>query len=174
MTPPAQLIDDLRILEPPNPWVLYYWIGGALLVLLLLVLLVRVSRAWRRRTRSGMVHDIRAAQEEALAALEELFPMVEEGMGKTYAINSSKVLRQYFERRFDIRAPVQSTDEFLEEIQHSPLLNSENQELLELYMNSCDYLKFARGVALHEELEDMHAIAVHLVKETGKGTEGRA
>jgi hypothetical protein len=172
MTSPSELIDDLRILEPPDPWLLYYWIGGGLLGLLLLFLLVRLCRAWRQRRGMSGAHDSRAAQAEALAALEELSSMVDERLGKPYAIESSKILRQYFERRFDIRAPVQSTEEFLHEMQHSPLLNEENQELLELYMNSCDYLKFARGVALREELEDMHAIAVHLVKETRSGSDG--
>ena len=172
MTPPSELIDDLRILEPPDPWLVYYWIGGGLLALLLLYVLVRLFRAWRKRRGVSSARDIRAAQVEALAALEQLSTMVDERLGKPYAIESSKILRQYFERRFDIRAPVQSTEEFLHEIQRSPLLDSENQELLDLYMNSCDYLKFARGVALREELEDMHAIAVHLIKETSAGSEG--
>lgn len=172
MTPPSELIDDLRILEPPDPWLLYYWIGGGLLGLLLIYMLVRLFRAWKRRRGRNVARDIRAAQADALAALEQLFSMVDEGLGKAYAIESSKVLRQYFERRFEIRAPVQSTEEFLHEMQHSPLLDEENQELLELYMNSCDYLKFARGVAQREELEDMHAIAVHLIKETREECEG--
>jgi hypothetical protein len=175
MTPLAELIDDLRLLEPPNPWLLYYWAGGAVLALLFLLLLVRMIRSWRRRPGAVSERQVRAAQEDALASLQELFAMVEEGQGKPYAIESSRIIRTYVERRFDIGASRRSTEEFLHEVQYSPQLAPENQELLGQFLNFCDYLKFARGIASQEELEGLHAAAVQFITETRAGVmEGQA
>lgn len=172
MTPLAELIDDLRLLEPPNRWLLYYWVGGAILLLLLLWILMRVIRAWRRSPGTASARHILAAQEDALASLQELFAMVEEGQGKPYAIESSGIIRRYVERRFDIGASRRSTQEFLHEAQHSPQLAPEHQELLGQFLTFCDYLKFARGIASRDELEHLHAAAVQFVSETRAGTGG--
>ncbi len=172
MTPLAELIDDLRLLEPPNPWLIYYWAGGAIVALLLLWLVIRGIRAWRRRPRAVSARHIRAIQQEALASLQELFAMVEEGQGKAYAIESSAIIRYYVERRFNAGASRRSTEEFLHEAQHSSYLAPEHQELLGQFLACCDYLKFARGIASREELEELHAAAVQFVKETRAGSGG--
>lgn len=166
MTPPVELIDDLRILQPPNPWLIYYWAGGAALGLLILLFGLKMFRRWRQRRAAGSNIQIRAAQEEALSALEQLFSVVEAGQAKAYAIESSAILRRYVEQRFEIRAPQKSTEEFLREAQHSSQLSPELQELIASFLGCCDFLKFGRGIATRDELEALHAAAIQLVSET--------
>ncbi|MHA3769969.1 DUF4381 family protein [Verrucomicrobiota bacterium sgz303538] len=169
MSTPAELIEDLRLLEPPNPWMLYYWIAAGLAAVLLIVLLLFVIRAvWRRR--ASLSHDHAwAAREEALAALENLYELVKQEHGRQYAIESSSVIRRYIEQRFEIRASMCSTEEFLHEAQHSPSLEPEYQELLGQFLGWCDFIKFGRGIADREDLDQLHTAAIDFVKNSGNG-----
>lgn len=163
----AQLIDDLRLLEPPNPWLLYYWGGGILATVLLILIIWAIARSvQRKRSAGGGVAEERDAQEDALQALEALFELVHAGRGRHYAIESSAIIRRYIERRYRIRAPHRSTEEFLQEAQHAPELSADHQALLREFLHCCDFLKFARGLASRAELQDLHNSAVAFVKNT--------
>jgi hypothetical protein len=166
MSAPLELVEDLRLLEPPNPWIVYYWAGGLVGALLLFLLIRAIVKRLRRPHVGVPLAEIRAAQRDALSALEGLFHLIVEGQGKTYAIESSAIIRQYIERRFGIRAPTHSTDEFLHEAQDAPELSPEFRELLSQFLRCCDLLKFARGIATRSELEELHTAAVQFVKET--------
>src|SRR4051812_11506406 len=113
MMPPDSLLDDLRILEPPDPMRYVYWGLGFLGLVLLFFLVRALVRSFKRRDGGASRREIAAAQEDALAELERLFALVEEGQSKPYAIESSGIVRRYIERRFSIRAPQRSTEEFL-------------------------------------------------------------
>jgi hypothetical protein len=163
----AQLIDDLRLLEPPDPWLLYYWAGGILATLLLALIVWAIVRNIRRkRSGSGGPGDVWGAQEDALQALEALFDLVHAGRGRHYAIESSAIIRRYIERRYRIRASQQSTEEFLHEAQHAPELSGDHQRLLREFLHCCDFLKFARGLASRAELQELHSSAVAFVRNT--------
>jgi hypothetical protein len=161
----AELIDDLRLLEPPepfrlNPWALAAAIGG----LLLLWLFIRYLRA----TRGARAQAAAAAQAytDALAELERLFALVDREESRPYAIESSAIIRRYIETRFELSAPRRSTEEFLAEAQQSPKLPPAHQASLREYLRICDLLKFARTLANRTELTQLHEAAVHFVKET--------
>ena len=165
MNPPEKLIDDLRLLEPPEPFRLNPWIVGA--VLLAIALFWWFSR-WHRATRGVREHKsaMQKAQEDALAELERLFALIDREESRPYAQESSGIIRRYIEARFDLNAPRQSTEEFLEEVQHSPRLTPTHQELLAEFLRVCDLLKFARTFANRDELKALHDAAVNFVKET--------
>jgi hypothetical protein len=162
MNPPDQLIDDLRLLEPPEPWQVDWWIVGATLVLLVLLvwLLVRMrkGRGARQQARA-----LRIAHREALAELERLFAMVEQEQSRPYAIESSSIIRRYLEEGYALQAPRRATDEFLIEAQQSPKLSSEQRDSLAEFLRCCDLLKFARASANRAELEQLHTAAVRFV-----------
>jgi hypothetical protein len=166
MNAPGELMDDLRLLEPPNPLLPYYWAGAALaLFLIILIGWTLVRRARSRRCVEAKI-DCPGAQEDALAALQELFTLVKEEQGRMYAIESSAIIRRFIERRFGIRAPAQSTDEFLHAAQSAQELGEEHQAALGVFLKCCDLLKFGRGRADRAELEELHAAAVRFVYET--------
>jgi hypothetical protein len=166
MTPlPDQLIDDLRLLEPPEPWRVNPWIAAALILLALGVW-------WYVRHRRA-THDVRqqaklekAAYHDALADLEKLFALVDQEQSRPYAIESSAIVRRYIESRFQLSAPRRSTEEFLVEATKSPSLAPEYQALLAEFLRICDLLKFARTLANRSELHQLHEAAVRFVKET--------
>ncbi|MDB6150282.1 MAG: hypothetical protein JWQ44_1730 [Chthoniobacter sp.] len=165
MNPQGDIIDDLRLLEAPEPWRVNYWLLGALLLLALIAWwLVRRWRAGRReQTREELMQQ---AHEDALAELARLFALIDEEQSRPYGIESSAIIRRYVESRFRLAAPQRSTPEFLKEAQHSPKLTAEYQALLGEFLRYCDLLKFARTFADRDELENLHAAAVHFVTET--------
>jgi hypothetical protein len=163
----GELVEDLRLLEPVNPLLYAGWALG------LLLLVVGVVMFWRRRRKRGLgvsaaalPADPKAARKHALAALDQLSKLVEQGDGRTYAIESSAVIREYIERRFGLRAPVLATKEFLEHARGSLHLDPHHAELLAEYLRCCDLLKFGRSHADLGELQQIHGAAIRFVMET--------
>lgn len=169
MTAGDGLIEDLRLLEPSNPAEAYWWVGVSFVGVLLLLLLWKWVARRRRRQRAvagPSAAEIQSAQADALEALNSLFSLVQEEHSRRYAIESTRIIREYLERRFAIVAPLRATEEFLREAQHSPLLTQHHHETLAELLRCSDFLKFGRGRASREELELLHSAAVDFVGET--------
>ena len=165
MNPPDQLIDDLRLLEPPEPFRLNPWIVAAVLAVLVFLWWFR---RWRKTTHGArsQAQAIRQAHDDALAELERLFALIEREESRPYATESSAIIRRYIETRFALSAPRRSTEEFLAEAQQSPKLEPQHRALLGDFLRICDLLKFARTFANRAELKELHEAAVRFVKET--------
>ncbi len=165
MNPPDQLIDDLRLLEPPEPFRINPWLVVAVLALLVFVWWFR---RWRLSTRGARLQARAAHQayDDALADLERLFALVDREESRPYAMESSTIIRRYIETRFELSAPRRSTEEFLIEAQQSPRLEAPHKALLSDFLRICDLLKFARTIADRSELKNLHEAAVRFVKET--------
>jgi hypothetical protein len=163
----TNIIDDLRMLEAPQPLTARDWaLIAAGFLLLLGILLWRRARA--RRERLPTPAEVQAAQEDALAELEKLRPLIQVATSRQYAIGASGVVRRYIERRFGIRAPKRSTEEFLLEAQSSQRLDGRHRTNLAGFLAGCDFLKFARALAEVPELEQLHRAAVLVISETQK------
>lgn len=165
MNPPTELIDDLRLLEPPEPFRLNYGLILACLVLLLLIGWIIRARRMKKSAQSG-ADAMQQAHADALAELGRLFALIDTEQSRPYAIESSAIIRRYIEVRFDLAAPKRSTEEFLAEAQQSPNLAPDYQTLLADFLQCCDLLKFARTVADRAELVQLHEAAICFVKET--------
>jgi len=161
----AELIDDLRLLEPPEPFRINPWLLAAIVAVLLLIwLFIRYLRATRGAR--AQAHAAQQAYTDALEDLERLFALVDREESRPYAIESSTIIRRYIETRFELSAPRRSTEEFLVEAQQSPKLPPAHQASLREYLRICDLLKFARTLANRTELTQLHEAAVSFVKET--------
>jgi hypothetical protein len=164
MNTATNLIDDLRLLEAPKFWVGWWLVGFVVLAVALGVFIWRRRLAALRDADQGVV--AMQAQEDALVALQKARPLMAEVTAKLYAIEVSGIIRRYIERRFGIRAPHRSTEEFIVEAQQSPKLDPRHRQLLTDFLGTCDFLKFARGLAEFSELETVHHAAVGFVSET--------
>ena len=172
MNEPTELIDDLRLLEPPQPFHIPYALIFACLVAI--VLIGWIIRARRAKSTAQSGQDVlREAHANALAELERLFALIDTAQSRPYAIESSAIIRRYIEVRFDLAAPKRSTEEFLAEAQQSPKLAPESQTLLADFLQCCDLLKFARTLASRNELVQLHEAAIRFVKETAPEPVGK-
>ena len=84
---------------------------------------------------------------KALAALHKLTEsdLWEKGLYKEYFSRLSDILRVYIEDRFQLRAPEQTTEEFLAILRQDPEFTYEQREMLRSFLNECDMIKFAKG-----------------------------
>lgn len=162
---PAQLIDDLRLLQAPTP--LWVWV---LALLTLIPVTVVVVFVWRRRQANRRIlsgqNVAKTAHEDALADLEAARRLISAGNSKPYGIEVSRIVRRYIEIRFGIYAPRRSTEEFLMEAQFSSRLESHHRALLARFLGACDLFKFGRTHAELDELNLMHRAAEGFVRET--------
>jgi len=165
VNPPDDLIDDLQLVEPPEPFRLNWWYVAAGVAALLL-LIVYLKMRGRTKLIRLQAAKIRRAWVDALEELEKLFALIDREESRNYAVESSAIIRHYIEDRFELSAPRQSTEEFLETAQHSPKLEPRHQQSLGEFLRICDLLKFAKTLADKQELRNLHDAAVAFVKET--------
>ena len=112
-------LEQIIELKDVPLWPGWYWIGGA--ILLLIALLVLFLTRKRKSDSTASVAQI-PPHEKALQELRDIWSDQEELDDKIFVITVSDVLRRYIEAAFSIRAPERTTEEFLEEAsQHEDL-----------------------------------------------------
>jgi len=89
-----------------------------------------------------------------------------EGGIEPYHTRLSGVLRHYLERRFSLRAPEQTTQEFLEGLRRSSALPPEQQELLREFLGRCDLAKFACAEFSADDCRIVGQMARQFVEQT--------
>ncbi len=143
--PPTLGEQDLEEIAGPEtlPSRRWLWIGaGAAAAVALAGAAVLLRR--RARRRAAPVKPLGSA-EAALAELEALLArgLPEQDRFREFYQELSDLARRYVERRYAIRAPERTTEEFLREAQDSPALSG-HSELLRGFLRHCDLVKFAR------------------------------
>jgi hypothetical protein len=139
----AKLHDALGPLDPDvggTPWIWIVGIASALAVLGSGSLLA--LRAWQARRRLAKR---KSAYEEAVAKLRVLEQRgaPTEDLADGWFVELSAIVRGYLERRYEIRAPELTTEEFLQVATRSPELTPDHRSLLTSFLERCDRVKFA-------------------------------
>lgn len=114
-------------------------VGGALMLVSGSLLAFRAYRARRR------IQQQRSAYEEAVMELRALedrgAPNAE--TADAWFVRLSSIVRGYLERRYEIRAPELTTEEFLLVATARPELTEEHRGMLSEFLERCDRVKFA-------------------------------
>jgi hypothetical protein len=152
-------------LPPPPPWP--RWPLGVVLAVLLVGVAVGV---WRRRRRARPEAPPLSPQAWALQELDRLeaLDLPAQGAVNRYHTLLSDTLRRYLELRFQLRAPRQTTAEFLQAGETTRRLNPAQQELLRDFLQRCDLAKFAQANPSPEECRAVADVARSFVSETSK------
>jgi hypothetical protein len=116
-------------------------------VLLLLVALAAVVPAWHlaRRIKRRVVLARMSPRERALHELQALLArhLVEQDNLKDFYIELTMVVRRYIERQHRIRAPEQTTEEFLAAVRNDARFDAAVVARLRAFLESSDLVKFA-------------------------------
>jgi hypothetical protein len=147
-----------------SPWV---WIVGSGLVSA--GLLAGVWWWYRQQRRATAVPlPQRPAHLLALAALEHLQrqDLIGQERIEEFYVRVSAILRRYIEWRFGLRAPEQTTEEFLVAALATGGLIVAHRDLLEAFLQHCDLVKFARYRPTPSAMEDTFASAKTFVEHT--------
>jgi len=148
----------LNEIKPPVPFPrsfsLWIWlgIGSALVVagIAVVVILIRrrrkVEEVWSQRV---------LAHELAYEALRRLVAedLVKKGEIKVFYQRLSGVIRHYIENRFGLRAPEQTTEEFLTGLEVMREFPGTYKPLLKTFLNHCDLVKFAEHQPRAEDIQ---------------------
>lgn len=123
------------------------WSGITLAGLLALALLFFGVRYLRLRIRLARM----APRERALLELQQLLEkhLAEKGLFKQFYVELTHVVRRYIERRHGIRAPKQTTEEFLQMALQSGSFPPPTLQRLQDFLTSADLVKFA-GISASE------------------------
>ena len=81
------------------------------------------------------------------------------------------MLRTYIEGEFSIRAPEQTTEEFLLELSRSDDIEEDYKTILKKFVSTGDLVKFACYLPLEEEVARAAEICWSFIRATGKSSE---
>lgn len=145
---------------------LKYWII-AISAAATAVVAITLLFALRRKRETSPVPPV-PAHERAYEALRRLhaLQLVDQGRIKEYYFELSIILRHYIENRFGLRAPEQTTEEFLQSIKSSDVFSSEQRGILKDFLKECDLVKFANYSASSTDAQRAHDVVVAFIEET--------
>jgi len=162
---PHELPDELTDLAPPVdvfPWPTWLVVAVAVGAFVLLVLLI-IGTVWLiRRNRKGppplpartiALRELEALRRESL----DLDPYA-------FSVRVSDVLRSFVGGEYNLRAPQQTSPEFLASIADHPSFAEEDRQLLGRFLEKCDLLKFAHVDAGQEDSAALLASAAAFIQ----------
>ena len=134
---------------PPLSWRLVGWVALAVLVVLaVLAALVWLARYIARRVKEHRMSPIERAWVELDRLLKKGLPG--RGRYKDFYVELTMVVRRYVQRKYGIKAPHLTTEEFLREFREE---GRGMREELRKFLESADMVKFA-GVEATPEMAD--------------------
>lgn len=147
--------------EIPSGWAWVWWTLGALAIA---VLLFWAWEYWQKRKQFTPPAPVIPPHIRAKQRLREALAFIHQP--REFCILVSDTIRSYLEEQFNFRAPERTTEEFLHELQNSPVLTGDQKASLGDFLERCDLVKFARYEPREPELHDLHDSALRLVEET--------
>ncbi|MGD2110409.1 MAG: hypothetical protein PVI86_13595, partial [Phycisphaerae bacterium] len=141
-------------------------IGGAVVLVALLVYLVRRPRP---------APPPRPAHEIAMEALRALAAknLIAKGQIEPFFVEITWIIRDYIELAFGLRAPEQTTEEFLGNITAAPAV-ARHRDVLEPFLTAADEVKFARAKPQTDTIQRAFDTARDFIVQTSSGEGGRA
>lgn len=144
----ADLLDIAAPVDMPVPW--WWW---ALAALLLAVAVGAALWLWKRRRDKLKAPRAVPPHEIALRALDALLSdgLLASGAVEQFYLRLSDIVRHYIEDQFSLRAPEQTTEEFLAAMSRGPQIRRDHQTLLRDFLQRADMVKFAKFVPAADE-----------------------
>lgn len=145
------LISEQKTMSLMSPKHLWKWV---ILAVLFAFAGFKVGQ-WlhKRRLHELLFGVVQDPQKEALNALDSLKSkrFVERGLFEEFYVELTLIVRSYIEKKFKIKAPEQTTQEFLQELIEKKLFEAEMNLHLEDFLKFADLVKFAKH---HPNLSD--------------------
>ena len=137
----TELRDIADPVDMPVPW--WWWVLASVATC---TALAAIGWWWRRRRQAQSVPQTVTPHEAALAKLDALLAenLLADGDLKLFYLRLSDIVRHYIEDRFGLRAPEQTTEEFLVALADAPQIRGDHQQLLRRFLRQADMVKFAK------------------------------
>ncbi len=153
-TPPndiTELVKPLWIRPAPRQVVSFIFAG--MLIIAVILLLLRLLKK--------IQHEIKVRRmtpkERAIYELAELMGMklIEKDQIKEFYLILTMIVRHYIERQYTVKAPEQTTPEFLDAASKDPRFSRETVLRLKAFLESADFVKFAAYHPSRESIDNI-------------------
>jgi hypothetical protein len=129
-----------RWIRPPNRTLL---LGATFTILgagVIAGLVILIRKLHRKTTLARLT-----PRQRALAELEKLLAanLIEKNLIKDFYVELTMVVRRYIERQHHVRAPEQTTEEFLQSVSEDRRFSKETVSRLKAFLQAADLVKFA-------------------------------
>ncbi len=159
----AELRDIGGPLDVPVPW--WWWALGGVAILAAIAGFLW----WRQRKREATPPPPPPPPHEiALAALRALLAedLPAKGHVKPFYMRLSDILRHYIEEQLGLRAPEQTTEEFLEAMRNSHAIERAHKDLLREFLKHVDMVKFAELTPQADDIDRTTESARQFIEQT--------
>jgi hypothetical protein len=164
----AKAEEDIRDIRGPKAVPASSWVLAAVLAGALLATLCAGYMIWRRQ-RGGAPGRSLTLAEQTLERLEGTKPLMQPATAREFGIVASEVIRNYIEKRFNVVATQRTTEEFLQTVLQSPNETlARHRPLLEVFLQQCDFVKFAGTSLAVTDMEALYQSARGFVLQTGE------
>lgn len=163
--PQPQDIEDIRgiILLAGLEWWIYVLALAAMIGIGLLIYLLK-----RKKINPLPIESYKA---KALRELAEARPLMLEGEARAFSLFISEILRNYLESHYHISVVQRTTEEFLQDIAKSNLLEMKTHaEDLNGFLHLCDQAKFGKEPLSLAEMETLWLCASRFIESTQSST----
>jgi len=156
------LAEEFHDIAPPvdysllPPWLVFVIVFVALSLLGLVV--------WLIAKRRNLTVPPKLPRQIALEELERIGRDIERMSPYQFSIRVSDILRKYVTQQYGLPATRQTSIEFLTALAKASPFSTEEQTLLEDFLNRCDLIKFARYEATTSDSHLLLGEAVRFVK----------
>jgi hypothetical protein len=139
-----KLHDIIPPLSYPRSYMVWIWggIGSAMLILMAGGIYFYRKRYMRVDAIEIRLKAHEIAYNDLKALVEE--NLIDKGEIKEFYLRLSSIIRRYIENRFGLRAPEQTTEEFLKGLESAQGFPDQFKPLLNNFLRHCDLVKFAR------------------------------
>ncbi len=155
----TDVLDIKGVLYPFSWFRLILWIFAASIMLWIIVKLL--LKLIFKKAPPKLPHEI------ALEEIENAGKKFASGNDvKNYYIGISDAVRHYIETVFSLKAPEMTTQEFLISLGGSSKLRSAHKDLLAIFMEACDLVKFAKYKPATNDIEGVSNTAKKFIEES--------
>lgn len=151
------------------PIPMWYYVVAGLLLITIIVLVFFLIR--RKKSRPKSIPQV-PPHITALKAMDTLLGQKTATEHSMFFAKLSLILRHYIEARFRLKAPEQTTEEFVITLGHTPMFSPEHKELLKNFLNHADLIKFAKITPTEAETMDSVQSCRNFVQVTAEKQEG--
>lgn len=160
----AEAMQDILDIQPPVFVFDQWWLVFTLIGVGMALTGVLVWWLVRRKNQPPPLPIVIPAHERARQKLQAALDLLNQP--KPFCILVSDALRLYLEERFDLHAPDQTTEEFLDELRWRPVLSTAQKDLLRDFLSRCDLVKFAKVELAPNDLQGLYNAALLLIDQT--------
>ena len=170
-----ELVEDLNlVLAPPAGGLSWWWIVAGIIAVLALVVPLYLTFRPRKPLAEGGATPKPDPAEIALRRLDALKSALAGFTQREAAIELAAILRDYICERFDIRAPYQTTGEFVRHLGPSDLFPADQSQSVVDLLNTFDLVKFATVILQDDALQPWIAYVGDFVRLTRQRPEPAA